>query len=643
MHQKPAQINEKGYTTRMGAVKHGSNGLKLGLVLGALGVVYGDIGTSPLYAIKECFHGHHAIETSASNIMGVLSLVVWSLTIVVSIKYIIFIMRADNRGEGGIFALLALVPGEDRLSPGMRNFMILAALAGAALLYGDGFITPAISVLSAIEGLEVATDAARDLVVPMTCVVLLVLFLFQRHGTTGIGKVFGPVMLIWFTAIALLGIGEIARNPGILWAVNPIHAYRFFAQNHLHGLVVLGSVVLVITGGEALYADMGHFGKRPIRLSWFGMVFPSLLLNYFGQGALLLSNPDFAPNPFYGLVPRPLLYPMVGLSTVATVIASQAMISGAFSLTRQAVQLGYFPRVTIVHTSEVTEGQIYIPEINWVMMIVCIALVLVFRGSSGLAGAYGVAVTANMGLTSVVYFFVATETWNWPIKRVLPLVSLFLIFDLTYFGSNLFKFFDGGWFPVAVAIVIVVIMTAWKDGRAALSSRFRRISLPFDDFLRDVADHHIYRVSGTAVFLASSSKYTPPSLLHHYKHNQVLHEKVILLTIIAADVPSVHDNDRIKVEALGNGFYRLVAHYGFMETPNVPHVMELAFNAGLIPRTEPISYYLGRETLLPTGDAKMMRWRKSLFAFLSRNSQTATNYFGLPPGQVVELGVQVEL
>ncbi len=619
------------------------NPLRIGLVLGALGVVYGDIGTSPLYAIKECFHGEHAIAINHGNIMGVLSLVVWSLTIVVSIKYITFIMRADNRGEGGIFALLALVPGADKMSAKMRNLMVLAALTGAALLYGDGFITPSISVLSAVEGLEVATDAAQHLIVPITCAILLFLFLVQRRGTTGIGNVFGPIMLIWFFAIAALGVVHIVAHPHILLALNPIWAVRFFAENHIHGLIVLGSVVLCITGAEALYADMGHFGKSPIRISWFGLVFPALLLNYFGQGALLLASPESAPNPFYGLVPKPLLLPMVGLSTIATVIASQAMISGAFSLTRQAVQLGYFPRVTVVHTSETTEGQIYIPEVNWLMMVVCISLVLVFRGSGGLAGAYGVAVTANMGLTSVVYFFVATETWKWPVGKALPLVLLFLCFDLTYFGSNLFKFLDGGWFPMAVAAVIVTIMTAWKDGRAALSRKFRRISLPFDLFLQDVAEKKTHRVKGTAVFMASSSKFTPPSLLHHYKHNQVLHREVVLLTIVPEDVPSVPDGERVEIEDLGNGFHRLVARYGFMETPNVPHVMNLGYRSGLIPRTEPTSFYLGRETLLPTGDADMMRWRKRLFALLSRNSQSATNYFGIPPGQVVELGVQVEL
>jgi KUP system potassium uptake protein len=479
--------------------------------------------------------------------------------------------------------------------------------------------------------------------VPITCVVLLVLFLFQNRGTAKVGSVFGPIMLVWFLTIAAFGVGYIVKEPQILKALNPVYAFRFFAVNHIHGLVVLGSVVLCITGGEALYADMGHFGKNPIRISWFVLVFPALLLNYFGQGALLLGNPELSANPFYGIVPRPLLYPMVGLSTVATIIASQAMISGAFSLTRQAVQLGYFPRVTIIHTSETTEGQIYIPEINWLMMIVCIALVLVFRESSGLAGAYGVAVTANMGLTSVVYFFVATRTWNWSVKKTLPLVCLFLIFDLTYFGSNLLKFFDGGWFPMAVAAVIVTIMTAWKDGRAALYERFLKTSLPLDTFLKDVEDHHIYRVRGTAVFLASSSGLTPPSLLHHYKHNQVLHEKLVLLTILPADVPTIAEEHRVTVEPLGNGVYRLLARFGFMETPNVPQVLERAYSADLIPHHEPISYYLGRETLFPTGDSKMLRWRKSLFAFLSRNSQSATNYFGLPPGQVVELGVQVEL
>jgi KUP system potassium uptake protein len=614
------------------------------LALGALGVVYGDIGTSPLYTLKECFHGIHGVEPNEVNILGVLSLVAWSLTIVVSIKYITFMMRADNRGEGGIFALLALVPSADKLkSQHTRGIVVFAALLGASLLYGDGFITPAISVLSAIEGLEVATSAAQPFVVPLTCAVLLVLFLVQRHGTAGIGYVFGPIMMIWFATLSWLGLLHILENPRILYALNPVYALRFFAEHHLHGLVVLGSVVLCITGGEALYADMGHFGRNPIRISWFVLVFPALILNYFGQGALLLDHPDLASNPFYGLVPRPLLYPMVGLSTIATVIASQAMISGAFSLTRQAVQLGYSPRVTIIHTSEATEGQIYIPEVNWMMMIVCIGLVLVFKASSGLAGAYGVAVTANMGITSVVYFFVATKTWGWSRHKALPLVGLFLVFDSMYFGSNLLKFFDGGWFPLAVAALIVLVMTTWKDGRAEIYRRLVAAMIPIEMFLKDVAEHNVHRVSGTAVFMASSSQFTPPSLLHHFKHNQVLHERVLLLTIQATDFPSVRDDERVKFEELGEGFHRVLAYYGFMETPNVPKIMKKAFQAGVIPSLHTISYYLGRETLIAIGKSKVMRWRKGLFVFLSRNSRSAIDYFGIPPGRVVEIGVQIQI
>lgn len=616
----------------------------IGLALGALGVVYGDIGTSPLYTIKECFHGIHAVEPSETNILGVLSLIAWSLTIVVSIKYITFMMRADNHGEGGIFALLALVPSAEKLkSQRGRGVVVFSALLGASLLYGDGFITPSITVLSAVEGLEVVTSAAQSYIVPITCVILLVLFLVQRTGTAGIGRVFGPIMTVWFLAIAALGIRQIIDNPHVLLAISPIYAYDFFAANHLHGIVVLGSVVLCITGGEALYADMGHFGRSPIQLSWFTLVFPSLLLNYFGQGALLLRHPELASNPFYGVVPRYLLLPMVGLSTFASVIASQAMISGAFSLTRQAVQLGYCPRVTIVHTSESTEGQIYIPEINWLMMMVCIGLVLVFKASSGLAGAYGVAVTANMGITSVVYFFVATRTWGWSLSKTTPLVCLFIVFDLMYFGSNLLKFFDGGWFPLAVAAIIVLVLTTWKDGRAELYRRLVHSMVPLDLFLKDLALHNVHRVSGTAVFMASSSQFTPPSLLHHFKHNQVLHERVLLLTIQVKDIPAVPDNERVVFEELGEGFHRVTAGYGFMETPNVPHIMQKALDAGIIPTLHPISYYLGRETLITTGRPKNLRWRRSLFAFLSRNSRSAIDYFGIPPNRVVELGVQIEI
>ena len=613
------------------------------LTIGALGVVYGDIGTSPLYTIRECFHGTHAITPSPANVLGVLSLIAWSLTIVVTLKYLMFIMRADNRGEGGIFALLALIPLSDpRLSGRMRPVVVFAALLGASLLYGDGFITPSISVLSAIEGLEMATHAADSLILPLTCIVLLVLFILQHHGTEGIGKIFGPIMMIWFLTLAILGGRAILQNPHVLMAVNPVYAWRFFAENHFHGLIVLGAVVLCITGGEALYADMGHFGKSPIRFSWFFLVFPALLLNYMGQGALLLDHPELT-HPFYGLSPRIVLFPMVILSTLATIIASQAMISGAFSLTRQALQLGYCPRVTIVHTSADTEGQIYIPEINWLMMVVCIGLVLIFRASSNLAAAYGIAVTANMAITSLLYYCVATLTWHWPVYKAAPLVVLFLIFDVTYFGSNLLKILDGGWFPVMVAAIIVILMTAWKDGRAALYQKVRSTMLSMDTFIADVARRGVHRVKGTAVFMASSSNFTPPSLLHHYKHNKVLHEEVIFLTIQPEDIPVFPETDRLAFESMGQGFYRIIARYGFMETPNVPKIVDRAFRAKMIPHVPPISYYLGRETLLLTGKSKMSRWRLHVFAFLSRNSQSAVSYFGIPPGRVVELGGQIEL
>lgn len=614
------------------------------LTIGALGVVYGDIGTSPLYTIKECFHGMHAITPSPLNILGVLSLIVWSLTIVVTIKYLMFIMQADNRGEGGIFALLALVSGTQKsLSPKMKPIVVFSALLGASLLYGDGFITPAISVLSAIEGLEVATHAADKFIVPLTCIVLMVLFLSQHHGTEGIGKIFGPIMLFWFTTLSALGIRAIVLNPHVLTAVNPVYAWRFFAENHLHGMVVLGSVVLCITGGEALYADMGHFGRNPIRLSWFALVFPALLLNYFGQGALLLDHPELSASPFYELVPKVMLYPMVLLSTLATIIASQAMISGAFSLTRQAVQLGYCPRVTIIHTSADTEGQIYVPEINRIMMVVCIGLVLAFRASSGLAAAYGIAVTANMAITSLLYYYVTTHTWGWTTAKAAPLVVLFLIFDIMYFGSNLLKIFDGGWFPIAVAVIIVILMTAWKDGREALYLNIRSTMMPLDAFITDVSKHGVHRVKGTAVFMASSANFTPPSLLHHFKHNKVLHEQVIFLNIQPVDIPTIPEEERLAFETLGHGFHRIIARYGFMETPHVPRIMNRALQMEMIPHVRPVSYYLGRETLLITGKSKMRRWRLHIFAFLSRNSRSAVEYFSIPPGRVVELGGQIEL
>jgi KUP system potassium uptake protein len=618
------------------------------LVMGALGIVFGDIGTSPLYAIKECFKmkdglvTSHAVETGHDNILGVLSLIVWSLTIVVTIKYLSFIMRAHNKGEGGIFALLALVPKSGSDSKAVRNLVVLAALFGASLLYGEGLITPAISVLSAIEGLEVATDKAKPLIIPITVAILIGLFYAQKRGTEGIGRIFGPVMVLWFFAIAALGLHWIILNPQVLHALNPMWAAKFFIVHKGHGFAVLGGVVLAITGCEALYADMGHFGARPIRLAWYTIVFPALLLNYFGQGAYLLQK-GYVEKPFYALVPEALLYPMVILAAAAAVVASQALISGAFSLTRQAVQLGYFPRVTIIHTSSKNEGQIYIPEVNQALAIACVLLVFAFKESDALAAAYGIAVTGTMTITSIVYYFVVTRRWGWSKWKAIPLVALFLAFDLTFFGANLLKFFEGGWFPIVMGVSVFSLMTTWKRGRQLLGERFAQTIVPLDNLLEDFAANPPYRVRGTAVFMSGSSVGTPPVLLHHLKHNQVLHRQVVLLSIMPADQPTIPKDERIEVIDCGQGFFRLIAKTGFMETPNVPQLLILARDHGLVCEPSTTSYFLGRETLLTSGKSKMSGWRKALFAFVSRNALPATSYFGLPPGRVVELGMQVDL
>jgi KUP system potassium uptake protein len=614
------------------------------LALGALGIVYGDIGTSPLYSIKECFHGLHAIPPDEKNILGVLSLVFWSLTMVVTIKYVIFILRADNKGEGGIYALLALLwTAKAKMSPRMFSGVTLAGIFGASLLYGDGIITPAISVLSAVEGLEVATKAASPFVLPITCLILFTLFLFQRRGTSDIGRIFGPIMLFWFAAIGAIGLLEILKNPSILSAVNPVYAFRFFLANGFHGMVVLGSVVLCITGGEALYADLGHFGQKAIRLSWLVIACPALLLNYFGQGALLLAHPELSFNPFYGVVPRPLLYPMVVLSTIATVIASQAMITGVYSLTQQAVQLGFSPRIQIVHTSSETQGQIYVEKINFALMIACISLVLVFKESSRLAGAYGIAVTATMGITSVLFFFVLRWVWKWSLWKIIPLIIVFLAFDTMFFSANLLKILDGGWFTLAIALVITVAMATWRDGRSVMALKMQDARLPMELFLKDIEANKPLRVQGTAVFMTVSPVGVPTSLLHHLRHNHVLHEKVIILTIRSVDTPSVPSDERVKLQELGQGFYRVFAFYGFMEIPNVPRIMKEVSRLGLPTQISATTFFLGRETLLTTGKSKMSRWRKSLFTFMSRNAQSPMSYFGIPPNRVVELGIQVEL
>jgi KUP system potassium uptake protein len=644
---------------------HGADLAKLGL--GAIGVVYGDIGTSPLYAIKECVSLPHGVAPVAVNIYGVLSLIFWSITLVVSVKYLLYVMRADNDGEGGVLALMALVArhitpelhtgasadesGAHRTSTrttwtGLRKtkmILVMLGLFGAALLYGDGIITPAISVLSAVEGLEVATSAFSPFIVPLTCLILIGLFVVQKRGTGGIGAVFGPVMVMWFLFIAAAGIPWIVRHPDILRAVNPYYALRFFAIHKGHGFLVLGSVVLCVTGGEALYADMGHFGTRAIRVAWYSCVFPALLLNYFGQGALLLEHPEAAANPFYGLVSGAWLYPMVIIATVAAVVASQALISGAYSLTRQAVQLGYLPRVTIVHTSGVTEGQIYIPEVNWALMVACVALVLGFRESSALADAYGIAVTGTMAITSMLFFYVCRDLWHWSLWRSAGLLALFLCFDLSFFIACSTKIAHGGWFPLAVAVGLFTVMLTWKRGRSLLAERIAADSLPIDIFLADIEATRPHRVPGAAVFLSSTRRGTPNVLLHHFKHNKVLHQVVVILSIATDAVPEVAAADKVRVKSFGQGFWGVTAHYGFKESPDVMDVLRRCKSQGLPVNEADTSFYLGRETLRSVKGRGMAEWRKVLFRFLSRNARSATDFFALPPNRVVEIGAQIEL
>jgi len=531
--------------------------------LGALGIVYGDIGTSPLYSLRECFHGVHGVPPTHANVLGVLSLVFWALIVVVTLKYHVYVLRMDNRGEGGILALMGLVHKESGKQTGFRRLIVPLGLFGAALLYGDGIITPAISVLSAVEGLEVVTPAFTKFVVPITIVILIGLFLFQKHGTGRIGSVFGPVMLLWFGSLAVLGISGILRDPSVLAAVNPAHAFHFFARNGFHGFLVLGAVFLVATGGEALYADMGHFGERPIQVDWFGFVGPSLILNYFGQGALLIHNPEATSNPFYRLAPGWALYPLLVLATAATVIASQAIISGAFSLTRQAIQLGYLPRMRIDHTSAREIGQIYVPGVNWALMFACIALVLGFGSSSRLASAYGVAVTTTMVITTILAYFAARHVLGWNIAAAVAVTAAFLFADLAFFGANMVKVVHGGWFPLAVALAVFTLMATWRRGRQILFDRIQEVGMSDGDFLKSIARHLPPRVSGTAVFMDRTIDEIPLPLLHNLKHNKVLHEKVVLLTIVTEEVPYVSDEEQAEVRELGAGLYRLVARYGF--------------------------------------------------------------------------------
>jgi KUP system potassium uptake protein len=637
-------VPENTVHTRQEKVTSSSPGKELPLLaMAALGIIYGDIGTSPLYTIKECFTGAHGVSPTTANVLGILSLVFWSLLLVVGLKYVVFIMRADNKGEGGIFSLLSMLQGL-QMSGKQWSLLTFLAAFGAALLYGDGVITPAISVLSAIEGLNMATDAAAKYVVPLTCLVLIILFVVQRHGTARIGTLFGPVMVVWFVVLGGLGVRAIAGNPEILAALDPRQAIAFFLRNGLHGFVVLGGVVLCITGGEALYADMGHFGRLPIRLSWYGAVLPGLVLNYFGQGALLLHHPELVEvNPFYALVPRSLLYPMVGLSTMATIIASQAMISGVYSLTQQAIQLGFTPRMHIIHTSERTKGQIYMPTVNWMLMIACLSLVLAFKESTRLAAAYGIAVTATMAITSFIYFKVTSIRWHWPWWQSASLLALFLFFDCSFLGANLLKITDGGWITLCIAVSILVAMITWRDGRAILAKHYGLMKIPTEVFLKDIAGYKPQRISGTAVFMSISPEGIPHTLLHHFKHNEALHERVLLLSILAAETPTVAPGDRVSIEDLGLGFYRVKARYGFMETPELPEIIELLSDKGMPVDIYSTSFYTGRETMTATGTAPMAHWRKLLFIYMSRNAWNATSFFKLPPDRVVELGNHVEL
>ena len=610
------------------------------LCLASLGIVYGDIGTSPLYAMRECFYGQHAIPPTPANVLGVLSLILWSLVLIISVKYLILILRADNRGEGGILVLATLV--HDVLRRG--KFFFLLGLFGAALLYADGMITPAISVMGAIEGLHIATPFFDPYVLPIVIVILIGLFFFQSRGTTRVGAVFGPITMLWFIAISLLGIQQIIRAPEVLAAINPMHGFEFFMINGFRGFLVLGAVFLVVTGGEALYADIGHFGTAPIRLTWFAIVLPALTLNYFGQGALLLIQPEAAVNPFYRMAPSWALYPMVVLATAAAVIASQAIISGAFSLTMQAIQLGYSPRLKVIYTSARIIGQIYVPVVNWGLMIACIALVLGFRTSSNLAAAYGVAITTTMLITTILFYIVARYRWRWPAAAVLTIAAFFITIDLAFFGANMLKVAHGGWFPLLVSASILFFMLTWRKGRHVLRSRLSEICLPLDAFLPDLKSQSARRVPGTAVYMSGNRFGTPLALLHNLKHNKVLHEQVVLLTVRTEEVPYLANaKDRVALEKLDEGFWRAQIHFGFMEKPDVPDALESVKHTGL--RFDPMrtTYFIGRETILATRKLGLSSWRGSIFAWMTRNAGDVTSYFCLPPNGVVELGARVEV
>lgn len=614
------------------------------LSLAALGVVFGDIGTSPLYTIKEVFAGaHHPLPITTANVLGILSLVLWALLSVVTVKYVSFIMRASNNGEGGIMALMALALRKLPEGSPRRRIILTLGLFGAALFYGDGVVTPAISVLSAMEGLEVITPSLQPYVIPLTLIVLIAVFMLQRRGTASVGALFGPVMVVWFATLAALGIANIAANPGVLLAIDPGYGAAFLFANPGLGFFSLGAVVLALTGAEALYADMGHFGRRPIQVVWFALVLPALLLNYFGQGALLLGNPAAISNPFYLLAPEWALYPLLLLATAATVIASQAVISGAFSVTQQAIQLGYAPRLQVLHTSEREIGQIYLPAINWVLLLAVLALVIGFGSSTRLAGAYGIAVTGTMLITNLLAIVVTHHLWGWSTTRSILFAAPFLLIDLAFFSANVVKIADGGWFPLVFALLIFTLLTTWKRGRSLLQKRLAEEDIQLAPFIRSLSYGDVGRVPGTAVFMTPKPDGVPHAMLHSLKHYKVLHERIVILSVRVVDEPYVAAGQRVEVSELGENFWRVLVYYGFKDAPDIPQALAACASAGLTCDMMDTTFFLGRETLIPRFGSEMNYWRALLFAAMFRNAGSATAFFRIPSNRVVELGAQVNL
>jgi len=612
------------------------------LTLGAIGVVYGDIGTSVLYAIKEVFGSGH-VEFTPDNVYGILSLFFWTLTVIVSLKYVTLILRADNNGEGGLVAMLALASQSVKDQPALRRTLLLIGIFGTCLFYGDGVITPAISVLSAVEGLEVVSPAFKKAVIPLTLVILFALFFVQKRGTAGIGKFFGPITLVWFASLSLLGLAQIATHPAILWALSPHHALGFIFSYPGTTFIILGALVLCVTGAEALYADLGHFGKKPIRLAWFSVVMPALTLNYFGQGALLLRQPEAVKNPFYLMAPDWALLPMVVLATLATVIASQALITGAFSVTKQVIQLGYLPRLQVQHTSVKDTGQIYMPFVNWGLFVAIVLAVLLFRSSSNLAAAYGIAVTLDMLITTVLTFFVIRYGWKYPLWLCLVATGFFFLVDLAFFASNLLKLFDGGWFPLAIGGAIFMLMTTWKQGRAQLNAALRQDALDLPSFLDAVFISPPVRVEGTAVFLTAEPGNVPNALLHNLKHNKVLHQNNLFVTVRSHEVPWIGLDKRVEIESLGHDCWQVIVNYGFKNDPDLPEALQQVRSQGCALEHMTTSYFLSRDIVIPSMGKGMMPWREKLFAQMHHNASAAAEFLNLPNNAVVELGSKIEI